>query len=91
MLVPWGNNLDASISKNISITERWKFEFRAEMYNALNVAQYTPGYPSASNLRSRTGGGETQMLIPGTATFLRPDLAFQSNSRGAFLVGKITF
>lgn len=89
--MPGISNLDTSISKNISITERWKFEFRAEMYNALNVAQYTPGFPSAANLRSRTGGGETQMLIPGTATFLRPDLAFQSNSRGAFLVGKITF
>ncbi len=29
-------NLDAGISKNFSITERWRLQFRAEFYNALN-------------------------------------------------------
>ncbi|MBM3787041.1 MAG: TonB-dependent receptor [Acidobacteria bacterium] len=89
--MPGISNLDASVAKTVNLTERVKFEFRAELYNALNVAQYTPGFPSASNVRSRTGGAETNMLIPGTVSFLRPDLAFQSNSRGAFLVGRFQF
>jgi hypothetical protein len=89
--MPGINNVDLSIGKQFNITERWKFEFRADGYNALNVAQYTPGHVSVANLRTRTGGAETSMLIPGNAIFLRPDLAFQSNARGVQLVGRLTF
>ncbi|HYO80104.1 MAG TPA: TonB-dependent receptor [Bryobacteraceae bacterium] len=85
------NNFDLAAGKRFSITERFRTEFRAEFYNALNHAQYTAGIPNAANLRSRTGGGDNSLLVPGNPLFLRPDLAFQSNSRTGQLVLRLEF
>ncbi len=89
--LPEINNFDMSVSKRVNISEHKRVEFRAEFYNTMNHPQYTAGIPSAANLRSRSGAAETSMLIPGTAIFLRPDLAFQSNSRGGQLVLRFQF
>jgi carboxypeptidase family protein/TonB-dependent receptor-like protein len=35
------NNLDLSISKNLPVTQRVKFEIRLDMFNALNTDQFT--------------------------------------------------
>ncbi|RZU39297.1 TonB-dependent receptor [Edaphobacter modestus] len=37
---PRYNNLDASIFKNFTMTERWRFQLRLESFNALNLAQF---------------------------------------------------
>jgi hypothetical protein len=89
--LPRINNFDLGAGKRVNITERAAVEFRAEFYNAFNHPQYIPGYPSAANLRNRTGTSETGMLIPGNSLFLRPDLAFQSNARGGQLVLRVVF
>jgi hypothetical protein len=89
--LPGINNIDLTAGKRIQIGERVRTEFRAEFYNALNHPQFTAGLPNAANLRTRTGAAETSMLIPGNAIFLRPDLAFQSNSRLGQLVLRVEF
>ncbi len=100
--LPGTNNIDITAGKRFNLTERTSIQFRAEFYNALNFAQYTAGIPNAANLRARTGGAETTMLIPGfvrnagqplqtNPTFLLADKAFQSNSRSGQLVLKLEF
>jgi hypothetical protein len=38
---PGINNVDLSLFKNILFTERWRAQFRVEMYNSLNHTQFT--------------------------------------------------
>ncbi len=52
--IPGINNFDASLQKEISITERIKLQFRAELYNVFNHPQF--GSPSVSTFSP----GETQ-------------------------------
>jgi hypothetical protein len=89
--LPGINNFDMAAGKRIQFTERFRTEFRAEFYNALNHSQFTAGVPNAANLRTRVGAADTSMLIPGNALFLRPDLAFQSNARVVQLVLRVEF
>ena len=44
---PGINNWDIAVFKNIPIKERFKFQFRAELYNALNHTQFS-GYDSTA-------------------------------------------
>ncbi len=91
------NNLDLSLIKRFSITERVKLEFQGQFSNALNHPQFTGGFlnhvdganPSLVNIVSSSS--VQNMLTPGNPIFNRPDLAFSSNPREIFLVGKITF
>jgi hypothetical protein len=47
---PWFFNWDASIIKNIRITEKYKFQLRAEAFNVLNQARFTlPGQFASIN------------------------------------------
>jgi hypothetical protein len=100
--LPGINNFDLSLAKRFSLGEVKTIEFRAEAYNAFNHAQYTPGFINAVNPRPRVTGSDISMLIPGGAgpsnapsvanpAFLRPDLAFQSNSRTMQLVLRLAF
>lgn len=89
--LPRINNFDLAAGKRINITERVRTEIKAEFYNALNHAQFTAGIPNSAYLRTRTGAAETSMLLPGNPIFLRPDLAFQSNSRTGQLVLRVEF
>jgi len=89
--MPIINNFDTSLGKRFNLGERRRVEFRGEFYNLFNHPQFVPGFPSVANLRNRTGAAETGMLIPGNAIFLRPDLAFQSNSRTGQLALRFEF
>ena len=89
--LPGINNFDLSIAKRLNIRETKLFEFRAEMYNAMNHPQFTAGYPSIGNGRPRTTAGAQNLLLPQNALFNRPDLAFQSNARVIQLVGRFQF
>ncbi|MBV9265124.1 MAG: TonB-dependent receptor, partial [Acidobacteriaceae bacterium] len=91
------DNVDLSLVKRFAITERLRFEFQAQLSNALNHPQFTGGYvnhvdggnPALVNLIS--SGGVRNILTPGNPVFDRPDLAFSSNPRQVTFVGKITF
>jgi hypothetical protein len=74
---PWYADWDASIIKNIRITERVRFQMRAEAFNVLNQARFTIGTQFAStNINSNN-------FARSTATF--------PASRVLQFVGRIEF
>jgi hypothetical protein len=89
--LPAINNFDLAIAKRLTFTERKSFEFRVEGYNAFNHPQYTAGFPSIANLRSRAGTSDTLLLQANSPTFGQADKAFQSNARVVQLVARFLF
>lgn len=100
--MPGINNFDLAVAKRVTMGEHKAIEFRAEAYNAFNVAQYTPGFVNSASFRPRVSTSDLLMLQPGlqgasnapsvaNPGFARPDLAFQSNSRTLQLVLRLTF
>lgn len=89
--LPGINNFDIGIGKRVNVSEKAFIQFRAEAYNALNHAQFVPGFPSSANLRPRVAAGSTGLVRAGNALFNRPDLAFESNARTMQLVARLQF
>ncbi len=100
--MPGINNFDVAVSKRVAVAEKKTVEFRAEAYNVLNIAQYTPGFANSASFRPRVNFSDFTMLLPGqqgasgapsvaNPQFARPDLAFQSNSRTLQLVLRFNF
>jgi hypothetical protein len=58
---PGTNNLDLNLSKNFSISETKRFEFRAEAFNASNTPHF--GLPAA-NINLPTAGRITSAAAP---------------------------
>ncbi len=83
------NNFDMSVAKSFSIRERSRMEIRADLYNALNHAQFTPG--RINNIAGTQRAGETSYLTPGNVDFGRWDRVYPSNARNIQLVAKFTF
>ncbi len=83
------DNIDFNVSKIIAFRERTKFEFRADFFNVLNHAQYTPGSVNTVNATSRSG--VTNYLTPGNALFGQFDQVYSSNPRVIQLGAKLTF
>lgn len=61
LLGPRQRNLDFSLFKEFSLTERVKMQFRAEIFNIFNVVNYT-------NPGGASGNGPTSVSIPVFAT-----------------------
>ena len=62
------NNFDLSVFKTFRLTERWKAQFRAESYNALNHAQFanpntTPTSTAFGAVTAEKGHGQRQMTF----------------------------
>jgi hypothetical protein len=91
------NNIDLSLVKRFSITERVKFEVLGQFSNALNHPQYTGGYlnhvdgGNPNLVAIVQSGGVQNMLTPGNAIFNQPNQVFSSNPRSIVLAAKITF
>jgi len=79
--LPIINNMDFSIFKNFRISEGMKFQFRVDMYNALNHAQFVPGSVNGVEAIGQTSAAATNLVTVGTADFNRPDLVFSSHPR----------
>jgi hypothetical protein len=73
------NNFDLSFSKRVHLTEHKLIELRAEMYNAFNHSQFTPGLINNAYLQTRTD--TRNYLIPSNADFNSPETAFGNNAR----------
>ncbi|HYO82134.1 MAG TPA: TonB-dependent receptor, partial [Bryobacteraceae bacterium] len=89
--LPGIQNVDLSLARKFRVTEGAAVEFRAEAYNALNHAQFVPGWTNAVDVRPRVSSAAASMLIAGNQLFNRPDLALESNSRMLQLVLRISF
>jgi hypothetical protein len=83
------NNFDLSFSKRVPVTEHKLVEFRAEMYNAFNHSQFTPGLINNAYIQPRTD--TRNYLIPGNASFNNPETAFGNNARTIQLVLRFQF
>jgi hypothetical protein len=92
------DNVDLSIFKDVSFTERFKFRFGAQFANILNHAQLIPGSNPGQGLGvndvasfNTFGGSYQSYLTPGNANFNKPQTVFASNSRSIALIGKFSF
>jgi hypothetical protein len=85
------NNFDMTAVKRISFTDRYKFEFQAIAFNALNHPQYTTGSANGVFGVSTVGSAYQAYAIPGKTQFLQPKAVFGSNARTMTLVAKFFF
>jgi len=83
------NSFDVNVMKQFSAGERYRFELRADFYNALNHPQYTPG--RLNSVLSFSHANETNYLTPGNPLFGKWDQVFPSNARVIQLAAKLRF
>ncbi len=67
---PFFLNIDASIIKNIKITERVRFQIRGEAFNILNRANFFSGQRSTFNINSNNFGRITSTFDPRIVQFV---------------------
>jgi hypothetical protein len=85
------NNLDLTVVKSVNITERYKFQFGANAWNALNHSQYLPGSVNNINSLGYSDGTTLGFLTPTDPTFNRPEAVFSNNARSMQLFAKFSF
>jgi hypothetical protein len=69
---PPTNNVDLSLSKNFAIVRNVKFEFRVDMFNALNHPQFT-GVNATANFASLTDRTITNAAYDASGTLVQPN------------------
>ena len=84
------NDVDITLLKRITITERFRVEFQAQAFNLFNHPQYVGGFLNDVASVGFTGS-ERNMLIPGSGAFNDPSAVFASNARTMTLGLKIYF
>ena len=82
------NNIDASVRKVFSITERDRLEIGAQFYNLLNHPQFVGGYTDDIALSKSLS---RNFLLPNDPTFGQYQKYFPSNSRYIQLLARFTF
>lgn len=85
------DNIIFGIAKNLRFRERWGFQLRADMYNALNHPQYTLGNINSVNLRNTSTGFTANPFIPGNPAFMAWSQDFSSNPRNLIVSAKFNF
>jgi hypothetical protein len=84
------NDVDMTVLKRFSITERFKIEFRASASNLFNHAQFIGGELNDVQPLGFTGS-ERAILEPSNPLFNQPSQVFSSNPRQLTLALKISF
>jgi hypothetical protein len=88
------NNVDMSLIKTFSVTERIRMQFAGQFFNLFNHAQFVPGAPNRvdvqGNLYNNTAA-TVNYLTPGNAAFNNPEALFSSNPRAVQLAVKLIF
>ena len=69
---PPTNNLDMSLSKNFAVVRNVKFEFRVDIFNALNHPQFT-GVNATANFASLTDHTITNLPYDANGTLVQPN------------------
>jgi hypothetical protein len=87
------NDVDMTVLKRITITERFRVEFRASASNLFNHAQYVGGFINDVAPIPSPGfiGPQKNMLLPDNPNFNNPSAVFSSNPRTLQLALKIFF
>jgi hypothetical protein len=99
-MLPAINDVDITLAKNFNITEKYRVQFAARVFNLFNHAQYVGGFisdvaPAGTALpgtnSSTTSAAVHNFLIPSSSIFGDPTQAFSSNPRMMQLSLKFTF
>jgi hypothetical protein len=90
------NDLDLTVAKRFSFTERMHFELSARVFNLFNHPQYVGGYindvaPLAFGAGTTSGDLARSAFIPGEVNFNQPSQVFSSNPRTLQLAAKFIF
>jgi hypothetical protein len=90
------NNVDFALTKRINVTERFRFDVGAQVFNLFNHAQFIGGYLNDVNSFS-TASISRNFLVPSNPQFGAYNTAtpsegfFSSNSRQVQLVAHFVF
>ncbi len=82
-------NFDLSLQKKFSISERMRFEFGAQAFNAFNHPQFVPG--TLNNINATSFTSTRSFLTPGNANFNNLEFIYSSQPRVLQLVGRFVF
>jgi hypothetical protein len=85
------NNIDATIAKNLAISEKFKLQFSGRFYNILNHPQYVGGYIDDVAPIGFTGTAQHSFTIPSSSLFNQDSQVFSSNPRGITISAKFMF
>jgi hypothetical protein len=96
--LPGIRNLDFSVFKNFHITEGKYIQLRADLFNAFNHPQWTPGSVNGGEATSIISGAAANINNiqanagqPGGGVFDRPDLVYSSHPRVIQLAIRFNF
>jgi Carboxypeptidase regulatory-like domain len=84
MQLPGIRNVDFSVFKNFHVTEGKFIQLRADLFNAFNHPQWTPGSVNGAELTSITSGPASNINninALASGVFDRPDLVYSSHPR----------
>jgi Carboxypeptidase regulatory-like domain len=84
------NDIDLSVLKRITITERFRVEFGVQAFNAINHPQWVGGRLNDVAPVGYTGS-QINVLLPQSADFNQPQTQFLSNARTMQLSFKFFF
>jgi hypothetical protein len=99
-MLPPIDDIDITLAKNFNLTEKFRIQFAARVFNLFNHPQYVGGFisdvaPAGSSLPGTNTSPTTTLvhnfLIPGESTFADPSQAFSSNPRQMSLSLKVSF
>jgi len=99
-MLPPIDDVDITLAKNFNVTEKYRLQFAARVFNLFNHAQYIGGFindvaPAGTSIpgtnSSTTSSLVHNFLIPTSTTFGDPTQAFSSNPRSLQLSMKFIF
>jgi hypothetical protein len=85
------NNIDATIAKSVSITEKYKVRFDGRFFNILNHSQYIGGNISDVAPIGFTSTAVHNFTIPSSSVFHQASQVFSSNPRSITISAKFIF
>jgi hypothetical protein len=95
------DDIDITLAKNINVTEKYRVQFAARVFNLLNHPQYVGGFisdvaPCVTGVIAGTSCSPNtaivhNFLIPTSTSFADPSQAFSSNPRSMQLSLKLIF
>jgi hypothetical protein len=95
------DDIDITLAKNINITEKYRVQFAARVFNLFNHPQYVGGFisdvaPCSTGIIAGSNCNPTaaivhNFLIPTSSSFGDPTQAFSSNPRSMQLSLKFIF
>jgi len=91
------NNVDITLLKRFSLTERWRIEFAGQAYNLFNHPQYVPGFVNDIQPTQHSADASVTSFVRltqanlGAGLWNRPQNVFDSHARSMQLFLKLIF